>query len=224
MMAGRTPQYDYLLKYIIIGDISVGKSNLLLRFIKGEFRSEYQTTIGVEFAAKNVDINNLIYRVQLWDTSGQEQFMSITRNYFKNSVCALIVYDITSRESFEHIAAWIEEIRTYCAQSIYMILVGNKIDLDNEEGKRQVQKEEGQELADKYNINFYETSAKAGTNVDDVFINSAKDIAKRINDGLYDLKDEACGIKKGTIKHGENKNQNLELNKNNLKKKKKACC
>ena len=216
-MAGRNPQYDYLLKYIIIGDACVGKSNLLLRYANGEFRSEYQTTIGVEFAAKNVNIDNLTYRVQLWDTSGQETFKSITRNYYKNSACALVVYDITSRESFQNVATWIEEIRAQCTQSIYMILVGNKIDLENE-GKRQVETAEGQELAEKYEIKFYETSAKVGTNVDDVFINSAKEIAQRIKDGFYNLSDESCGIKKGTHKQ---EGQNKELDKKDLKKKKK---
>ena len=217
-MAGRTPQYDYLLKYIIIGDAHVGKSNLLLRYANGEFRSDYQTTIGVEFAAKNVNINDLIYRVQLWDTSGQEQFRSITRNYYKNSACALVVYDITSKISFENVANWIEEIRAQCTQSIYMILVGNKIDLDSS-GKREVETAEGQELAEKYEIKFYETSAKEGTNVTDVFVNSAKDIANRIKDGFYNLNDETCGIKKGTLHHGD---QNKGLDKKKLKKKKKG--
>jgi Ras-related protein Rab-2A len=220
-MAGRNPQYDYLLKYIIIGDACVGKSNLLLRYANGEFRSEYQTTIGVEFAAKNVNIDNLTYRVQLWDTSGQETFKSITRNYYKNSACALVVYDITSRESFQNVATWIEEIRAQCTQSIYMILVGNKIDLEAD-GKRQVETAEGQELAEKYEIKFYETSAKVGTNVDDVFVNSAKEIAQKIKDGFYNLKDESCGIKKGTLKHEE---ENKELDKKDLKKnKKKSFC
>ena len=217
-MAGRAPQFDYLLKYIIIGDAHVGKSNLLLRYANGEFRSDYQTTIGVEFAAKNVNINDLIYRVQLWDTSGQEQFRSITRNYYKNSACALVVYDITSKISFENVANWIEEIRAQCTQSIYMILVGNKIDLDSS-GKREVETAEGQELAEKYEIKFYETSAKEGTNVTDVFVNSAKDIANRIKDGFYNLNDETCGIKKGTLQHGD---QNKGLDKKKLKKKKKG--
>ena len=219
-MAGRAPQFDYLLKYIIIGDASVGKSNLLLRYSTGEFRSEYQTTIGVEFAAKNVNIDNLIYRIQLWDTSGQEQFKSITRNYYKNSACALVVYDITSRDSFNNVATWIDEIRAQCTQSIYMVLVGNKIDLESV-GKRQVETAEGQELAEKYEIKFYETSAKAGTNVDDVFFNSAKEIAKRIKDGFYNLQDDSCGIKKGNF---QNEEQNKKLDKKDLKKKKKKFC
>ena len=219
-MAGRAPQFDYLLKYIIIGDASVGKSNLLLRYSTGEFRSEYQTTIGVEFAAKNVNIDNLVYRIQLWDTSGQEQFKSITRNYYKNSACALVVYDITSRDSFNNVATWIDEIRAQCTQSIYMVLVGNKIDLESV-GKRQVETAEGQELAEKYEIKFYETSAKAGTNVDDVFFNSAKEIAKRIKDGFYNLQDDSCGIKKGNF---QNEEQNKKLDKKDLKKKKKKFC
>ena len=216
-MAEQNPQYDYLLKYIIIGDACVGKSNLLLRYANGEFRSEYQTTIGVEFTAKNINIDNLSYRIQLWDTSGQETFKSITRNYYKNSACAIVVYDITSRDSFQNVATWIDEIRAQCTKSIYMILVGNKIDLETD-GRRQVETAEGQEFAEKYEIQFYETSAKVGTNADNVFINSSKEIAKRIKDGFYNLNDESCGIKKGTLKH---EGQSQELNKKDFKKKKK---
>ena len=90
-------QFDYLLKYIIIGDEEVGKSNLLSHYIDDRFTSEYQSTIGVEFRAKNVVIRNTTYRIQMWDTSGKENFRSITRAYYKNSVCALVVYDISSR-------------------------------------------------------------------------------------------------------------------------------
>ena len=186
--------YDYLLKYIIIGDAAVGKSNLLLRFAQNDFKAEYQLTIGVEFGAKNIDINNKKLRLQIWDTAGQENYRSITRAYYKNSACALLVYDISNRESFEHISNWIEDCLAQSPKSVFMVLVGNKSDLTEE---RKVTYQEGEEMAKNNKIMFFETSAKTGENVDKIFEDSAKEIYNRINQGYYDLESDVCGIKRG---------------------------
>ena len=211
--------YDYLLKYIIIGDAAVGKSNLLLRYAHGQFKPEYQLTIGVEFGAKNVEIRNKTYRIQIWDTAGQENFRSITRAYYKNSVCALVVYDISSRDSFNNVSTWIEDCKNQSPKTIFMVLVGNKSDLED---KRQVSKEEGQELADKYGIQFYETSAKTGDNVDAIFYNSADEIAKKIDENYYDLENDTCGIKQGINR--QNHNPQLNLGEGNKRKDGGGCC
>ena len=205
MTVGNMVNFDYLLKYIIIGDAAVGKSNLLLRYVHGQFKPEYQLTIGVEFGAKNIEISSKTFRIQIWDTAGQENFRSITRAYYKNSVCALVVYDISSRDSFNNVMSWIEDCKNQSPKTIFIVLVGNKSDLED---KRQVTYEEGKELADKNELLFFESSAKEGTNVEDIFVNSAKEIAKKIEQGYYDLENDSCGIKKGI---NRNSNQQIHL-------------
>ena len=225
MSAGGSVNFDYLFKYIIIGDAAVGKSNLLLRYTHGQFKPEYQLTIGVEFGAKNISISNKTYRIQIWDTAGQENFRSITRAYYKNSACALVVYDISSRESFDNVSTWIEDCRNQSPQTIFMVLVGNKTDLDLE-NKRVVSFEEGQELAEKNKMMFFETSAKSGKNVDDIFYRSAETIAKRIEENFYDLENESCGIKPGIMKKKQEVNidSGKFMDKSNNSNKKKDCC
>ena len=207
MTAGNMVNFDYLLKYIIIGDAAVGKSNLLLRYVHGQFKPEYQLTIGVEFGAKNIEIDSKMFRIQIWDTAGTENFRSITRAYYKNSVCALVVYDISSRDSFNNVMSWIEDCRNQSPKTIFIVLVGNKCDLED---KRQVTYEEGKELADKNELLFFESSAKDGINVDDIFVNSAKEISKKIEQGYYDLESDSCGIKKGI-----NRNSSQEIHLGN---------
>ena len=205
--------YNYLLKFIIIGDAAVGKSNLLVRYTSGQFKEEYQLTIGVEFGSNNVIIGDNTYRIQIWDTAGQENFRSITRSYYKNTACAIIVYEINNKNSFENISSWIEECKNTAPKSILMVLVGNKCDLDN----REVTEEEGREFAEKNGMIFFETSAKTGKNVEELFKESVKVIDQKIKENYYDLENDSCGIKKG------NEEINVVL-ETNLENDKKTCC
>jgi small GTP-binding protein len=204
--------FNYLLKYIIIGDSAVGKSNILTRYVYEKFNEEFQSTIGVEFASKNAIVNNKIYRIQIWDTAGQESFRSITRAYYKNSVCAFIVYDITSRTSFENVKSWLDDIQKQCPKTTFLVLVGNKIDLENE---RQIMYEEGDSFAKENNMLYIETSAKTGQNIETLFLKSVEIINEKIENGYYDLSNPGCGIKKGL---DESNNNNIILNKENLEK------
>ena len=199
--------FNYLFKYIIIGDSAVGKSNILLRYIHDKFNEEFQSTIGVEFGAKNIKIEDKIYRIQIWDTAGQETFRSITRAYYKNSVCACVVYDITNRNSFQNVKSWIEDCKKQSPKTVFLVLIGNKVDLED---RREVSYEEGSIYAQKNGMLFFETSAKTGKNIEEIFMNSSYEIAKRINNGFYDLTNENNGIKQGF------NSENVILNNNNV--------
>ena len=202
--------FNYLFKYIIIGDSAVGKSNILLRYIHDKFNEDFQSTIGVEFGAKNLKIEDKIYRIQIWDTAGQETFRSITRAYYKNSVCACVVYDITNRNSFQNIKSWIEDCRKQSPKTVFLVLIGNKVDLEN---RREVSYEEGSIYAQKNGMLFFETSAKTGKNIEEIFIKSSNEIAKKIESGFFGLTNDSCGIKQGfnieTITLNANKNEGL---------------
>ena len=198
--------FNYLFKYIIIGDSAVGKSNILLRYIYDKFNEEFQSTIGVEFGAKNIKIGEKIYRIQIWDTAGQETFRSITRAYYKNSVCACVVYDVTNKNSFQNVKSWIEDCKKQSPKTVFLVLVGNKADLED---RREVTYEEGSIYAQKNGMIFFETSAKTGKNIEEIFTNSSYEIAKRIENGFYDLTNENCGIKEGF------NSENVTLNNRN---------
>ena len=211
-------QFHYLLKYIIIGNSSVGKSNLLLKFEHNKFLDEYQATIGVEFGAKNVEIDNKIFRVQIWDTAGQENFRSITRAYYKNSVCALIVYDINNEDTFDSVQSWIQECKLQTPKTVTMVLVGNKCDLECK-----VDRNKAKELAEENKMLYFETSAKTGKGVDELFKKSAAKIKDNIEKNYYDLTNESCGVKIGNLLYDVQIKKNKKLQKGDVEKKKNCC-
>ena len=193
--------YSYQFKYIIIGDASVGKSCLMLNFIDKRFRSEHDLTIGVEFGSKLIEVKGTKIKLQIWDTAGSESFRSITRSYYRGAVAALLVYDITNKDSFINLSRWIAEARAHGNKDITLALVGNKNDLEDQ---RAVTVEEAQAFADQNNLLFIETSAKTGNNVDLAYINTAKAILSKIENAEYDLSNEHCGIKIGNASFKEN--------------------
>ena len=187
--------YGYILKYILIGEPDVGKSKLLYQFQNGySIEEELPPTIGVEFGKKNIKINNEIFIIKIWDTNGSDGFRSITRGYFRSIACALVIYDISDRNSFNNVSSWINECKNYLPKTALLILVGNKIDLNSQ---RKVSFEEGNDFAKENNMMFFETSAKNGNNVSEIFLNSSKKISERIKQGYYDLENVSCGIKIG---------------------------
>jgi len=184
--------YSYLFKYVIVGDSAVGKSCLLMRFTDRRFKGDIENTIGVEFGSRCVEIDTKQVKLQIWDTAGQESLRSITRSYYRGAAAALLVYDVSRRQTFEHCARWVEDLKRYAGENIPIMLIGNKSDLP-----KQVPTEEAQEFAAKHGLAFLETSAKTAENVDDAFLNTARSIVKRIDDGEIDPADESRGIRLG---------------------------
>ncbi|TEA40647.1 hypothetical protein DBR06_SOUSAS9410015 [Sousa chinensis] len=179
--------YAYLFKYIIIGDTGVGKSCLLLQFTDKRFQPVHDLTIGVEFGARMVNIDGKQIKLQIWDTAGQESFRSITRSYYRGAAGALLVYDITRRETFNHLTSWLEDARQHSSSNMVIMLIGNKSDL---ESRRDVKREEGEAFAREHGLIFMETSAKTACNVEEAFINTAKEIYRKIQQGLFDVHNE----------------------------------
>ena len=127
-----TNDFDFLYKIVLIGDSGVGKSNICLRYMKNDFREDSKTTIGVEFTAKMIKTeDNLIIKAQIWDTAGEEKYASVTNAYFRGAVGALLIYDITARESFDKIPMWLKKLQESANDDLVIMLVGNKTDLDH---------------------------------------------------------------------------------------------
>jgi len=195
--------------------IAVGKSNILSKYTHGKFNPDHEITIGCEFMAKNLSIKDRNIRIQIWDTAGQEAFRSITRSYYKNSTCAFIVYDITSRKTFDNVMIWLKECKDMCYKDILICLVGNKCDL---EGRRAVSYEEGEKFATDNQLLFFETSAKDGNNIAEMFTESATILVDKIESGQLNLNATDSGIKIGKYPNSG------EIVPKDNEKKKKNCC
>jgi Ras-related protein Rab-2A len=176
-------QHHYVFKYIIIGDSGVGKSCLLLQFTDKRFEPLHDLTIGVEFGARMVPIEGKNIKLQIWDTAGQESFRSITRSYYRGACGALLVYDVTRRETFSHLQTWLEDAKANANTALTIMLIGNKADL---ESKRQVSKEEGEAFANEHGLVFMETSAKTAMNVEEAFMRTAHMIYQNVESGVID--------------------------------------
>ena len=170
-------EFDEKIKLMVLGDSSVGKSSILTKYCKNEFMSKYITTIGIDFQIKYLNINNKRIKLQIWDTAGQERYRVVTKNYFNTSNGFVIIYDITSRESFNNINNWMEQIESMVGDRVKCMIFGNKNDLVSE---RKVQKEEGEELAKRYNCSFFETSAKEGNNIEEGFKSITLEIIEKL--------------------------------------------
>ncbi|KAJ6851024.1 ras-related protein Rab2BV [Iris pallida] len=159
-------EYDYLLKMVLIGDSGVGKSNILSRFTRNEFSLDSKSTIGVEFATRTLQIAGKTIKAQIWDTAGQERYRAITSAYYRGAVGALLVYDITKKQSFDNVQRWLRELRDHADSNIVIMMAGNKSDLNH---LRAVSEEDAHMLAEKEGLSFLETSALEAVNIEKAF-------------------------------------------------------
>ena len=158
--------FDYLFKIVLVGDAEVGKTSLTQRFAYGTFTNGYISTLGVDFIVKSIPINNSIVKIQAWDTAGQERYSGVRPIYYRGAKGALLVFDITMRQSFVNVEKWFDQIRRYSGMDVPIVLVGNKVDLDE---SRVVSAKEVQDYLTEKDLPYFETSAKTDVKVTDVF-------------------------------------------------------
>jgi small GTP-binding protein len=162
--------HNFALKFILVGDSRVGKSQLSRKFTKNQFNNDAQSTVGMEFSTRAIEFEKSLIKAQLWDTAGQERFESMTKAYYRDAVGAALIFDVCNRQSFLSLRnMWVRQVTNYGHESMRLILVGNKVDLIGNEHLREVPVSEALELARELNIDYIETSALTGLGVESMF-------------------------------------------------------
>ena len=222
ILSDDSPSFDLSFKIIIVGDQGVGKSCLAIKASRNYFEDFYSPTVGFEFVSFNVRVQDKIIKLQIWDTCGQEVYRSLISSFFRSASLAIIVYSIDTEDSFNNIEKWLNDIKTQSNPDIKIFLIGNKADLED---KRRLTKEQGEQLCKDHKLTFFmETSAKTGFNVQNVFIQVAKELYLQHEE----IKNRVS--RPGTLImpiNEENNNQNvvkLEIEEEEKTKRKKFCC
>lgn len=197
-------------KVVLVGSSGVGKTSLVNRLVNNVF-AKLIHTIGVEFKSHSIISNDVEINLQLWDTAGKEVFRSVAKEYCRNSLGAILVFSLTDRQSFNNLEMWIRDIQSLCAPNAYIILVGNKSD---DESRRLISNTEAQQFADRYGIEYFETSSKTGANVDTIFKTLGEGIFRR-NNNLDSPKEEVKEIEKEEEEEEDNDNE-FSLNPKNM--------
>ena len=211
-------QYDHLFKILLIGNSSVGKSSLILQFVDHSFNEIFVPTIGVDFKIQTLDIDGKKVKLQIWDTAGQERFKNITAAYYRGAHGVMLVYDVTENDSFKNLNNWLIEIEKNANKNVVKLLVGNKIDLED---NRKVTYQQGMEFAESNGMSFIETSVKNNSNVTEAFEKLGREIM--ILTANEKEKNIGGNKKKNNIDLGKTK-ENIQINTDNSNKNKKSCC
>jgi len=213
-----TALYDYIFKYIIIGDMGVGKSCILHYFTEKKFMPDSPHTIGVEFGTRIIELEGKKIKLQVWDTAGQERFRAVTRSYYRGAAGALMVYDVTRRSTFNHLTSWLTDARNLTSPNTVIIMIGNKTDLSKQ---REVTFEEASKFGEENGLLFLETSAKSGENVEEAFLKTSRIIFQQIQDGSLDVSGVDTGVRTG--KNG-GKETTTKIKKTDGGTAKSGCC
>ena len=207
-------EYEMMIKVILIGDSGVGKTNIMSKFLKNQFLEDSKATVGVEFGSKLFIQQGHKIKAQIWDTAGQEKYKAITSAYYKGSKGALVIYDITQKETFANIEKWVNDLKCKGDPKITIIIIGNKNDLEE---KRQISKEQGEEKAKSFGCAFLETSAFSGDNIEKAFEMMVKEIYDKFTSDIGGDDDEELD--------SNEKGEDLKLeNVNPDNNEKKKCC
>ena len=203
--------YEIMVKVVLVGDSGVGKTNIMSKYLKNQFREDSKATVGVEFGSKQFTVENHQIKAQIWDTAGQERYKAITSAYYKGAKGAFVVYDITRKNTFETVNKWVSDISAAADKKITLILIGNKNDLEDQ---RQVTKEMGEEKAKELGLAFMETSACPGENLDKAFQLMINEIYKKSKKDIMGEGEE------NIVQQGKD----ITLDKTKGKPAKKKCC
>ena len=202
--------YEFMFKIVLVGDSSVGKTNIMGKYLKNEFHEDSKSTVGVEFGSKEFVIENHTVRVQIWDTAGQERYKAITSAYYKGAKGAFVVYDITRKGTFESVDKWVSDLKATADKKITLLLIGNKCDLEDQ---RQISKDQAEQKAKSFDIAYLETSALSGENLEKAFEMLVNEVYKKCHLDMEDEEDRDMVPGK-----------DVDLNKNNNQEKQKSCC
>mmetsp|Transcript_3259 Transcript_3259/g.9842 ORF Transcript_3259/g.9842 Transcript_3259/m.9842 type:complete len:208 (+) Transcript_3259:166-789(+) len=189
-MADASKKPRMVVRLLMIGDSSVGKTSLVVRYDEDAFSTKYMTTIGVDYRDKFVELEGQAVKLQIWDTAGQERFRSLTANFFGKADGFVVCFDVGARATFDHVRTWIADIDRHKRGDVDVALCGCKCDLPDE--KREVTRDEAAALASEFGAAYYEASAKKGTNVDSAFEDLGTKVVRRklaatSNDGVVNL-------------------------------------
>ncbi len=172
-------KYDFLFKILLVGNSSVGKSSLFLRFVDDIWNETFVPTIGVDFKIKTIEVEKKNVKLQIWDTAGEERFRTIISSYYKGAHGILLMFDVTDYDSFESLENWLIEIEKNANKSVIKLLIGNKIDLEE---NRKVSYNQAKDFADSNGIQYIETSVKLNTNVNQAFWEIGKELMNATKD------------------------------------------